>query len=647
MLMPSVKEIEEKPSKGDYISYTIMLYRIALNPLWYFIVIIGLPAIFLLLIGSYYSVNPVWFLPGVILFIFSFLKPHTALCVFFIFLPVFGNRPSQTQTHYLILLSAFLLLGIYADLLKNKPVLLRFAARLRTNNIVISLIFLYFFVSMLSIAGFPVIYTAKRTIDYHLFLFKELLKVGEVNPLTSLTSVLYSIEAMLIGLYIFGAVKKGEMMAKFKSYLFAVIAGFLFSIIAGLLDYFGIISLTPFRIPESNRLTSFFTNSGWYSQYLSITFPLISVLLLSGLTYKTNFFLMIILMILGEITLLFSMQRGAWITYPFILILLWITIYVSKDKYEGKQIPGWELIKKHWLKVIISVPITIGISLMLVYTLRDYVATSKVNLQDTATEIVKRAENITKSDERRRLIKPALRLWMLNPIYGGGGDSFGWQYLKEFVEPKGIFNDIKLGDGTSFGTAHNLYLQTLSGRGFFGLVFIVAFLLYLLVKLINKGFGEAKGATSNDIAQAVISISLASSLIAILTYANVQEIFYSQPVQIIFWVVVFMGAALIHKSHIKYAKRQKLIYSIGNTVIILLLLLPVHVLNIREVQDIFNRFLSKYMIHLHINFRYAIYGYLVFAVFIFLFLSYKFIAANNVKRRIFKRYYGTDDSALH
>jgi len=568
------------------------LYNFLRFPLFYITIFLGLPISFWLLIGSVWSIPINAHIYGVAIGILAYFRPFWAIWLLLFLLPLYGNRPSQPQTHYLIIISSYLLFSLYGKLLLQKGwQLKRFIAHLSNSNITLLFIALWFIVSFISLIGLPIAGAIKHTLkEDMLYIFKEILIVGETTLFSSFQSVFFSLQAMMIGLYVYGA--RGNI----KYILFAILSGLLFSIIAGHLDFFGIYFLndTLRGTPDTaglGRLSSFFYNSSWFSQYIVVILPLLPALLLLRFNKRVLLGVMIFLIIIGEITLILSMQRGAWITYPPTLLLIWITIYYTFAKEREPNISLIGFLKKDWLKVVVTIPLTVTLSIYAVYAVKDYRKNNNISVQDTFEATTARAERIAESNDRLLHWPPAIKLWSENPIFGGGGDSFGWQYKVYYFEEDGKYHNdpthtLKPGQ---WGTAHNMYLQNLTGRGIFGLVFLLGFIGSLLYLLIRKEL-DSKVRFENQI----LGITIIGSLLASVIYANVQEIFYSQSVQIVFWVVVFSGIALTgnigrKKTIITYTNSLKYI------IYLMVLLLPLHILNISFVKEFLGKKIESFM----------------------------------------------------
>ncbi|MEA1917220.1 MAG: O-antigen ligase family protein [Campylobacterota bacterium] len=537
-------------------------------------------------VGATFSINNSYQYLGLFLGVLAFFRPHYALYALLVSLPLFGDRPSGVQVHYLVLYSSYILFGMYANLLLSGYSFKRFLARVRINNLVLLFIYLFLFVSFLSLIGLPLLGMIKKTVtEDHLYIVKNLLTVGETTLFSSVGSVLLLFQSFLFGLYVYGVSHKNKLDF-YKKLILAILVGFLLSIIAGHLDFFGIYDLSWYRLSDGaghGRFHSFFVNSSWYSQYLAILLPLLPIVLLFIKNTKIAIGFLVFLIVLGEVTLILSMQRGAWITYPPTLLLIWVSIYYVIAKMRDNNISLNKFLKQNWIKVLITIPLTITLSVYIVYGIKDYRKNNNISTADTFVAVSARANRIAKSNDRLDHWPPAIKFFQLNPIFGGGGDSFGWQYKIYYNEDGAKFK----GDATDtlslgqFGTAHNLYLQTLTGKGIFGLLFLMAFIFILIFMLIKKEFLSQK---ARSLEESVLSLVILGSLLATIVYANVQEIFYVQSVSIIFWVIFFMGISIAFEQ-----TNKKVTHSLNKaflyTVYLMLILLPFHILNISYVKD--------------------------------------------------------------
>jgi len=582
-----------------------LLLNFSRYPLWYLIKYIGFFVCCWLFVGSFFSeLNPSIYPIGIVLGVVAYRYPRESLYIFMFFLPLFGSRPPDPQTHYLIVLSSFLIGGLYLGVLSGARIdRARFIAAFSNRDITLLFLFLWFFVSLLSLVGLPILGALKHSLEEHwYYVFEQALIVGELTLFSSFSSVAYSIQAMMVGAFVYGYAKLlDEKMRFFKYLLLSILAGLLFAIVAGQLDYFGLVSLdwTIRGVPDTinlsgGRLSSFFYNSSWFSQYLAILLPLIPVLLLVDV--RRNYLklgLLVLIIIVGEVTLILAMQRGAWITYPPTLFLIWVSIYYAIAKVKEPDIELKSFFRKNWLKVLVTIPLTVSLSVFIVYGIKDYRKNQGITAVDTFEATTQRAGRIAEGNDRLAHWPPAMQFFKENPIFGGGGDSFGWQYKIYYFEDgakyKGTSSDtLKPGQ---FGTSHNMYLQSLTGRGIFGLVALLGFLLTLVYRLVKY---EVDG-SANRLDSSIIGLSILGSLIASMIYGNVQEIFYSQSVQIPFWVIVFLGISLVEKRNFTAIDRQHFRNSLKYIIILMLGLLPIHVLNISYIKEFISVKLTHFL----------------------------------------------------
>jgi|GEM_PF-65776 len=521
----------------------------------------------------------------------AYLYPLQVFYALLVIMPIFGSRPPDTQAHYLYFLTATILIGLYSHIYKDPKLCRRFWAKLREPNGVIFFVGFFAFVSLLSLIGLPILGMIKHSItEDPLYFIKELLPVGETTLFYSISSQLFLFQAMLLGLYIYGIAKPSNQLRLFKNVILSIVAGWFITILLGYLDFFGIFDLERFRRldPVSRlRFVSFFPNSTWTAQYLSLTMPMLAILLLFTRKSLASILILVALIIIGEVGLILAMERGAWITYPPILFIIWVMIYYILAKSKEPSIDIKRFFHQNWLKIFITIPLTVTLSVLIVYGIKHI---NQQNFAKSVIEATQRAKKITHANDRLQHWPPALKLYGENPIFGAGGDSFGWQYKVYYYQKDAIWkNDPTniLGLG-AFGTAHNIYLETLTGKGIFGLLLLLGIFFSLFYKLIQKELSTPKLETS------IIGLIIFASLLAAFIYGNVQVVTYTQPVSIIFWLCVFMGASLAHnyiyakKAALKLAKIAKYL------IVLMLILLPFHIANISFIKDFAIRKLAHY-----------------------------------------------------
>jgi O-antigen ligase len=355
--------------------------------------------------------------------------------------------------------------------------------------------------------------------------------------------------ALGISRFVFTAAKQSTVFL--KSLSFHLVAGVVISIISGLLDYFDFLSLIGIREldPQVNaggiqfRLQSFFGHSGWYAEYLTFSMPFVISLMLLPVRNWLKIILCLGTMIIGEYALILTYQRGGWISYPLTLVGIWSAIHILKGKDRNNVTVFNSVFKRTFRRILISLPITIAISISLV----------KLYSTDSAsTQIQKytdRVAQIAQTQDRTEYFKAGANLGLMHPILGGGLESFGLQYVDEISKETGSLH--KKYELPFHGSAHNFYFQVFSGTGLIGLICI----LYLIFSTIISIYSTLRNGSLIPSHKLALALITGSFLLAILIYGVVQEIFYIQCLQILFFSTLFGFAAEFPQT---FAKKSKI-----------------------------------------------------------------------------------------
>ncbi|MCO6430055.1 MAG: O-antigen ligase family protein [Deltaproteobacteria bacterium] len=322
-----------------------------------------------------------------------------------------------------------------------------------------------------------------------------------------------------------------------------ILAGLIISLVAGLLDYYRMVDLRGLRgldpVVNPNdiqfRLQSFFGHSGWFAEYVTLAIPFSMIILASSISYTARISLIIVLLVVGELVLILTFQRGGWVSYPLTLIFVWAAIYVVRLIEKGEQ-SYLRALRLSFIKVILSVPLTVFVSLGVISFLS---AAGALDFDPRAglSKYAERFTDIVKSSDRTEFIKAGYLIGKLHPVYGAGSESFAYQYRKEFLHPEGeYFGEIIL---PLHGSAHNVYLQTAAGKGLVGF----AALLALLFCTIYYCLRAALMGGDLSFRHRLVLLTCASSALAFLIYGNFQEIFYIQSLQYLFFAVIGVAAS--------------------------------------------------------------------------------------------------------
>ncbi|MEA3387153.1 MAG: MraY family glycosyltransferase [Patescibacteria group bacterium] len=494
--------------------------------------------------------------------IFSFYKPLWSLSLFFALLPLTGIDSIQTNDSYIIGFSATLLLGIYSDLLFKLPVRFkRFLVKTRLNNILLVLILMYVVSLFFGLLNQPI-----YSLYYHLFTLHDpmvLIELFNVTPdseLYPLKSTLIILQSIFFGLYVFGIVKPSNQVRILHHLILALVFGLVLSLFIASLNYFSIL--------EANIL---YMEPYLFSQYLIITLPLLPVILLLHKMNMFYFTLIALLVIIGGTSLILAMQLTAFLTYPFIFLVIWLMIYFILVRIKNKHSTLLYFIKSNWHRVLISLIVSLLTTTILAFTIKTHFqpnTLSNANVLEVYLE---------KQNDRSESWALGTSIFVLNPLYGTGINSFQWKAKKLQIH------------NNKPTSLDNLYLVTVLGSGVVGLIFFISFLAVIFYRLLKKEFSSIYTSIEVSILGLMVLGSLASTLI----YANIANIFDFYPVLIIFWLIIFIGISLIHRYHIRQQERYRIRKFFHYISYIIFYLLFIHILNFTVIKEYFSELISS------------------------------------------------------
>ena len=491
------------------------------------------------------------------------LAPRFGLALGLVLLPWGGNRPGTVHFIGSVIFGAALFVGAFISRRELRAVPL-------TVSLPVPLLFvsaLYGLISLLSLSSLPLPHlfddlrnlinlSSPNEIATSLHL---LLEVNEHTLIYSVLSVYLTWLALALGFLAF-RLCRSEPTRTPRLFLGAIGGGLLLSAILGLLDYYGVITLAAVRPldPIVNpgerqfRLQSLFAHSGWYAEYVTLTIPTALLLLSLRLRFSLRVTALLLAALLGEFILILTYQRGGWLSYPLTLIVMWSAIYVVQRLERGEH-DVLAALRRSVIKVAISLPLTIIVSLSLLLALSRGEGES-----DRLAPYVQRLAEIQRTGDRTDFLLAGVLLGVRHPFLGGGADSFATQFDREVVDPRGAlagrFN-LPL-----HGSAHNVYAQTFSGKGLAGLAALIALPLLLLLL--------ALAAIRNQ--EATLEIKLyaltgACFGCAFLVYGNVQEVFYVQVLQFLFFVLIGTIAAAVPTPPVSALTARRVLVALGVT----------------------------------------------------------------------------------
>lgn len=492
--------------------------------------------------STYYSLAAI--VPILVLAI-SF--PKLAIGIFLFLLPVFGNKPGTLQANLLTTLGLSLHLGLSVSVLLRKSVLLQ-NSKLPSNQVNsyqgLIPILGYLLVSLLSLFpismfGFWGWFRSSQTSFSDLPLIawntSSLLSAREDQLAYPVLSVVWTFLSFSLCLFVYHF---SLIFPKARQlFCWSLFLGFIFSLLVGLLNYYNLVDLSWLRglDPVVNpggtqyRLQSWFGHSGWFAEYITLLAPFSMLLLTLNISFISRVSILLAILLIGEIVLILTFQRGGWLSYPLTLVAIWTSIYVLRRLEKGdNNILG--ALKSSITKILISIPLTILVSFLFLK-----IFGSQFGLEQYS----ERFRDITKASDRSEFIKAGFSLGALNPILGQGSESFALQYKREYKKADGAYYggvDLPL-----HGSAHNLYAQTFAGKGALGLLG----LLFVIYYGISSGLAFVfKSKIAQKPADQIIALSCICSLIACFIYGFVQELFYVQSLQYVFFAIVGILAGI-------------------------------------------------------------------------------------------------------
>jgi O-Antigen ligase len=480
--------------------------------------------------------------------ILAALRPVFALCALIFILPLFGHRPTTEQFHLLLMTSAAINTTLAIKLLwldrKNRRGDLQSSV---FGHPLMLIILLYFLASLASLTSLPwkqvlLEYQSAGGINPSLLQeqVRTFLNVNETSYAYSILTVLLTQQAILIAFFVHVYVQRASRNATIFCASFA--AGLALTLVAGVLDFYHLINLEFLRPLDPNinpggiqvRLQSLMGHSGWLAEYIALTIPYALILFLKGRS-RIRVSLLVLILMLGTLVTILTYQRGGWITYAVTLLLVCLSFYWLQASEGGAA--SWASLKRSSLKALVLLALILVVPIATIYPM------GKTNRGGQSSglsgeQYAERVVEIKNVWERMVFFRAGYRLGLLHPFLGGGSEGFDFLYRREFLDPQGKYFNDPIPLGTLYSTAHNVYMQTFSGKGLWGLFFLILPVIYLIA----SGLRLLKEPDINRQQRLIILISVCGSF-AFLVYGNMQEFFYIQSLQYIFFITLAIFSA--------------------------------------------------------------------------------------------------------
>jgi len=485
-----------------------------------------------------------WLLAAVAaaLALLTFVRPSAAVVLVMCSLPLFVHKTASAWgLRFFILLSVFE--AAYAlRHYRSWRAGLAVAAR----NRIVGLGSLYVAASVASLSSLPLLaivrqHSADLTVPgvawaAHL---AALLTVAETDRVYPLLTVAQTLEAFAFCLIVWREARRSP------SFLPATALGITAALATfvglGLLEFEGVISLRRWRgdlavyfDPAFTRLHSIAGNPGWFAEQVVYSMAFAVVMLTSGPWRVWRLAGLPVLLAGVCLALVLSLQRGGWIAA--IAVMLFLAAVLLTSGLFGSETRS---LRRGCLRVALvataSVTVTaVAFSLSLL--------NPRAPVQDTAPYLT-RLKSITDKSARLPFFRLGYQLGTLHPVLGGGSESYAYRYVQHFVMDGGAYKHHQPLQVEFFPSAHNVYLQTFAGKGLVGLLLLLGIFVSCFAAALPILITPAAAPDPRRLSL----IAATGSLVGFGVYGLFQEIFYIPSLQLLFFAVVGMIAALTHE----------------------------------------------------------------------------------------------------
>ena len=482
----------------------------------------------------------------------TLFRPVWGLAGFILLLPIFGNKPATTQFHWLLVTGASLNLALAIRWL--------WAEKMAPDNSEsveatlgrpsMLLLLMYTLVSIGSLTSLPwkqllLEFQSAGGIDFSLFPYqlRSFFNTTEATYAYSMLTVLLTFQSVLTAFFVHRDVLRESRHAVIFGG--SLLAGLVLTLIVGLLDFYRVVDLGFLRPLDPNinpdgrhlRLQSFWGHSGWLAEYIVLCAPFALILLSLKIGFRVRVLFVAMILWLSGFVLILTYQRGGWVSYPPTLLLIIISVGLVRAAEVRRSAPLTSA-KRLALRAlaVLSIVLLLSIGAAILVTglgNREGGQFGHSERPGIARYIVRLTE-IKETWERTVFIRAGLRLGLLHPFYGGGSEGFYYLYEKEFLKPGGRYVDDPIPLGTLYGTAHNVYAQVFSGKGLWGLLLLLLPVMYLMAAGLRAVVRERDMPARTRL----MTLICFSSCGAFLVYGNMQEFFYIQSLQYVFFITL-------------------------------------------------------------------------------------------------------------
>ena len=461
----------------------------------------------------------------------DFLKFYLAVFGFSFFLFGFGSIDIHSRVFELLVTCVATVLFLVKR---------RNGGDVRLNKYMATFLWCYVLLSCFSLLLLPIRHIAK---DLWFFGFPDAFFYLFIGPAYGF----YYPVAMVIQLALFTvfAVQLGSVPDRARTWnymLLGIFLGAVFCAFIGLLDFYRVINLAWFRFEQTvtpGVLHSTFQNRNCFAEYVLTVTPFVLIGFLGkkrGLFLRLSLFACLIIL---ETALILAGGRAGWLAYPLILFFCWLFFYFVKDGRLTKV----QLRFSNILKLIISIPLTIIISVILTFyvllpissTIENESPTGKKtsNYSVTIGQLKSQLEKTERLDSGGRDVtaRQGLNVARESPVFGMGYETFQWHANILYNISESYFRRFYGNSPFIHDSPHNVFLSIFVSGGLAGLCLWLLILGYSLFVLQKDLIAENR----------LANIAIILSIISFHIYGMFQTMQYIPMI----WLLIFLNLGYV------------------------------------------------------------------------------------------------------
>ena len=455
----------------------------------------------------------------------TWTRPAWGLSLLLASLPFFTHHPASSRTRWLVALTAAVQL-IY--LLRVQPSPRRVWRRIADHPLLL-LGALFVAAAFLSLSSLPLWglwreYRAAFAVPDLTGWPRALawFRLGEAEREFPITSALLTAQGFVLALLVYRETAIARSAA--HRLAAAITVGMLVFVALGVLEAFGIADLQPLRgttLVESRpgSLQSTAGNPGWFAQYLVYALPYALVVLARPSPSRGRLMALAAITAVTALAIIVSGQRGGWVSGAVVILGMGgvAPMLIGGGIGPAARSSVWRVVAAGG---VMAALVATGFSFWL--------SGPQTDSEFGPGAYVTRLKSIADGD-RLPYLYVGGKMAVLHPVLGGGHESFAHLYQRHFAQPDGVYHATP--PLAQVASAHNVFMQTLAGTGTVGLVVLVAMFVVAAVYV-------GRGLRSSDIDRGRLVVMLASggSLLGVVCYGMVQEVFYVHALRLLFFV---------------------------------------------------------------------------------------------------------------